>query len=272
MEKMNKSIIIFATLLFMSLCSCSSGSKQTAARVDGIEIDSIVRDSIVALTSDADAPKCEVRLSIQYVKGKNAAKINHAILNAGLLAPDYLFIGDKAIGIKQTVDSFIVKYFSDYKKDYAVLYRADRQHRELYNCYYKLRTSTISEREGVLTYIAHISNYGGGAHESRQTIAKNIDVNTGRILSLDDMFIHGYKDKLMNLIVKKLCERFGVEDLDGLSTKMIFADGNAYIPDNFIIGKDKLTFIYCEDEIAPHEIGEIRVDIDNDDLGKLLKS
>ena len=49
------------------------------------------------------------------------------------------------------------------------------------------------------------------------------------------------------------------------------ADGEVYLSENFILGKDDITFIYGEDEIAPHAVGEIRVKVDLDDLKKFLK-
>ena len=41
-------------------------------------------------------------------------------------------------------------------------------------------------------------------------------------------------------------------------------------PDNFVLGKDEITFIYVEDEIAPHATGEIKVVIPYSDLDHIL--
>ncbi|MBQ3989723.1 MAG: DUF3298 domain-containing protein, partial [Bacteroidales bacterium] len=38
-------------------------------------------------------------------------------------------------------------------------------------------------------------------------------------------------------------------------------DGKIYAPDNFILFKHKIQFIYNPDEIAPHDIGEIKIDV-----------
>ena len=73
------------------------------------------------------------------------------------------------------------------------------------------------------------------------------------------------------MLVAKMAKDFKVKDLEGLQEKSIFVDGQTYLSDNFIYGDDEITFIYCEDEIAPHEIGEIRVDLDIDDLKRLMK-
>ena len=39
----------------------------------------------------------------------------------------------------------------------------------------------------------------------------------------------------------------------------------------FILEKDDIVFIYVEDEIAPHAVGEIRVSLPYSDLDHILK-
>ncbi|MCI6619127.1 MAG: RsiV family protein, partial [Prevotella sp.] len=123
----------------------------------------------------------------------------------------------------------------------------------------------------VLNYIASISTYGGGAYPILQTIAKNFDLKTGRLIHLEDVFVPGYEQPLKDRITEAACKKFKVKDLEELKKAYIFADGNVYVPDNFILTEDDITFIYCEDEVAPHAVGEIRLTFDKDDLSKILK-
>lgn len=262
--------IFLAALAFAALSSCGNKGQQTAS-MDDIKMDSIVADSSASLTAEQGSPKCQVAVSLQYAKGKNADKINAAILGAGILAPDYSPTSGVAKEVKPTVDYFVKKYLEDYKRDYAPLYKDDRNNKQQYECRYRLTTSTLSNKKGILTYIATTNMYGGGMHEVKQTLAKNIDVATGKILTLDDIFIHGFEKKLTDVIVAKLAEKYKVEGLDGLTKKLVFADGQPYASSNFIVGDGKITFIYCEDEIAPHNFGEIRVDVDESDMEGLMK-
>ena len=89
------------------------------------------------------------------------------------------------------------------------------------------------------------------------------------MLTLEDVFISDVAIK--DMIVEKLIKQFDVDSFDQLKEKYIFADGQVYVPDNFILEDDKVTFIYCEDEIAPHEIGEIRVEFDKSDLKSYMR-
>ena len=123
----------------------------------------------------------------------------------------------------------------------------------------------------MLNYIARIYLFGGGEHGITQTIVKNFDVKTGHLYTLDDVFVSGYEIFVKEKIIDKLAGKYDVKSLDELREKYIFADGNVYVPDNFILDDDLLTFIYCEDEIAPHDFGEIRVEFDKGELKKYLR-
>ena len=261
----------FAFLLTTCImCACGGGNGQTA-KFSGMEFDSIVVDSTVALSRSEGAPSCRVAMSVQYAKGEKADYINDTLLRSGILMPDYLSLSDEKLTVKQSVDSFVKRYVSDYLHDYGELYRADTQHASSYNCSYIMKTRTCNGAKNILNYIATIQSYTGGAHEIKQTIARNFDVKTGKMLFLDDLFIEGYETQLTEMLVAKMAKEFKVKNLEGLQEKGVFVDGQTYLTDNFIYGDDDITFIYCEDEIAPHEVGEIRVELDIDDVKRLMK-
>ena len=264
----SKSIV----LLFVSaiLSACGGGNGQTA-KFSGMEFDSIVVDSTVALSHSKGSPTCHVSLSVQFAKGEKAELINDTLLRSGILTPDYLSLGNEKLTVKQAVDSFMNRFVYDYLHDYGDLYRADTKHASSYNCSYIVKTRTCNGAKNILNYIATIQTYAGGAHEIKQTIARNFDVKIGQMLQLDDLFITGADSQLEDIIVAEMADDFDVNDLEGLQEKGVFVDGQVYVPDNFIYGDDDITFIYCEDEIAPHSIGEIRVKIDIDDLKRLMR-
>jgi len=262
--------MIYAALIVLMATGCSHNGNETA-KMDDIEFDSVTVDSTCSLTDAKDAPTCKISLCIQYAKGNKAQMINDTLLRSGILTPDYLSLSHEKITMKEAVDSFVNRYIADYKQDYGQLYREDHEHGASYNCIYKVKTHTENGGNGILNYIASISSYGGGAHGIDQTLVKNFNVKTGHLIGLNDIFVPGYEQDLKDLIIKKMTEKFNVKDLDGLKKQYIFADNNVYISENFILKDDSITFIYCEDEIAPHAVGEIRIGIDKSEIGKLWK-
>lgn len=261
--------IVWAFLSMVLLCAC--GGDKGTAHFDGVEFDSIVIDSVVSLGKSDDSPKCEVKLSIQYAKGEHTQELNDTLLRSGILVPDHFSEGSRSLDVKQVADSFVCKYLSDYLRDYGKLYQEDTEHGASYNCQYFVRTETHNGGNHVLNYIAHVYLFGGGEHGIKQTVVKNLDIKTGHLYTLDDVFVSGYEIFVKEKIIDKLMEKYDVKSLNELRQKYIFADGNVYIPDNFILDGGHLTFIYCEDEIAPHDLGEIRVEFDKEDLKKYMR-
>lgn len=261
---------IFTAIVALAFISCGKNNGKTADSND-MEFDSVVVDSTCTLINSQNSPKCDISIHFQYVKGRNSQTINNTLLRSGILAPDYFSLSKEKLGIKQAIDSFVSKYMLDYKHDYGELYKQDKEHGASYNCSYFVKTKTQKTDDNVLVYIASISSYAGGAHGIEQTLAKNFNTKTGHIIQLKDIFVPGYEQTLKEIIINKLDEKFKANGLDELKKLYIFADNNVYVPDNFIIGDDKITFIYCEDEIAPHAVGEIRIPIDKSDLDKIMK-
>ena len=78
-----KRILIALAVAFGAFAACTN-KKGTTAKIEGLDFDSIVVDTTVALTNDKDAPRCNVTLSLQFAKGNNADKINNALIHAGI--------------------------------------------------------------------------------------------------------------------------------------------------------------------------------------------
>ncbi len=245
--------IAVSTLFILSSCNGKSGTSTNGG--DSIRFDSIKVDSTVWLSEDTAGPRCHVSLSIAYAKGKNAEYINDSIIRSGILSPDYFSVMTSKMSVEQAVDSFITTYLADYKKDYGDLYKEDKTHAASYNCEYIVSTNILQESEKYYAYVANIYSYGGGAHGSSFVIVKNINIKNGKITMLRDIFVPGYEQELNDVLVKKMCKQYEVNNIKELNSKSIFDGIDVYAPENFIIGDKEITFIYSPDEIASHAVG-----------------
>lgn len=263
---------IFAVAAVTAVCSCNGKSDSTRTGSDSLTFDSIKVDTTMSLTEDTAGPRCHIKLSLTYAKGTNADMINDSIIRSGVLSPDFLSITDRHIGVSEAVDSFVTRYLSDYRKFYGELYEADKSNSPSYYCEYQVSSRINQDNPDYYTYLADVYSYMGGAHGSSFVLARNISVKNNRIVTLKDLFVPGYEKRLNAEIIKSLCDKNDVKDLAGLIKKTTIFDGiDVYASDNFIIGKKSITFIYSPDEIACHAVGEIRVEVDNDDIEELFK-
>ncbi|MBR2231893.1 MAG: DUF3298 domain-containing protein [Prevotella sp.] len=263
--------ILFIVLAALIAASCGNKEEKTVTKAEGLDFDSITVDTIAALIQEEGSPSANIHVTMMYAQGDKGTAFNQTIRKGGFLTPDYMGMLSDRLTMKQAVDSFVISYVNDYKRDYAPLFRGDREHRDSYNLTYDCRTYVQNHRGGIVCYIARSTMYGGGEHSVTSTIAKNIEVKTGKVITAADVFAEGFEQPLADLIVKKLCKLQDVKTLKELQEKGFFVDIEPYASDNFILGDGEITFIYVDSEIAPHEAGEIRVTLNDDELESVVK-
>lgn len=264
--------LIVATLLLgvLSLGSCGRNGSKSSTDNLGFTFDSVKIDTIAALVQKEGSPRCELHINMIYAKGDKGDVLNETLIKSGILTPDYLGLVKEKMSVPDAVDSFMTRYIADYRKTFGYIYKQDPTAASL-NTQYDVKTKVEMGRNGVVSYIASTYRYEGGAHGISSTVVKNIDPKTGKVLTLKDVFLTGSNSHLKDLIVEKLQEKANVDNLKALQDKGYFMDMTPYVTDNFILGTDKVIFIYCSDEIAPHVLGEIRVELPVSDIDEYLK-
>ena len=159
----------------------------------------------------------------------------------------------------------------EYKRDYRSLYEVDRNNFDSYNIAYDVNTSIKQGRKGIVVYMAEATYSSGALHETQTLVARNIDMDKKKVLTLDDVLVGGSEKFVAELIVKELCSQRDVDDIKQLNELSIFKGIDPYPSKNFMLEADGVTFIYNADEIATHDIGRILVKIDYSDINPYLK-
>lgn len=263
--------ILAALLLAVALVSCGGGGKR--ASKDGMEMVSTVADTVVMLGADADAPRCSLHIDLQYARGKGAESINRTI--SGLDAMRLRFAGDSIasnLPMTKRVAACVRQSAATYEAFFRPMYEADKEGARQYDYSLMLSTETEILRSGVLVYKVQSCETSGTDYRHEQTDAYNISLTSGRLLTLDDVYVHGYEPTLLRLIVEKIAHKAGTEaDIEALRKEGIFRGVDIYAPRSFIIGRRGLTFVYAPGEIAPHTMGEIRVEVSDGEMEGLLR-
>ncbi len=270
---MKKAIyFIFSAFLVANvLAACGKGKETDNGGQHTLDFDSIVIDTMAHLTNSKTSPIVEIHLNIKYAKGKNADIINDSLLRSGILSPDYISLMPSKLSVANALDSFATKFVQDYKRDFGILYAQDTEHATAYRVQYSNNTFLTQGKNGILNYFSHSYSYSGGAYGMDVLLVKNIDGKTGRILKPTDVFVPGFEQPLADMIVEKLCDLYQVKNLKGLQEKGIFQNMEPYATDNFVLGRDGVDFIYCDSEIAPHAVGQIKISFSYDYVEKVLK-
>ncbi len=99
----------------------------------------------------------------------------------------------------------------------------------------------------------------GAAHGRTQSRYLNYDIPANRVILLSDLFRNGYEKPLLAELKERLKEN-----------PEVFEDADIYIPDNFFISEQGITFVYDVYAVAPFSAGEIEVSFAPYELNELL--
>lgn len=280
---------VFSTLLLM-LAIMSSCQRQSASstEVAGVAFDSIVIDTVSHLKAKQDMPSGELSLHIAYAKplGNDslsvaaAWRINRALLSSDLLMSDFATgirtNTTKGLTAKTYMEKALNLIAANYRKiylaDYTELFKEDPSFSPAYNRSYTVRTQVKQGNDSIVNYLADTYYYDGGAHGQAVTWARNFNRHTGTMVTLASIMRPGYERPLTQMITDDLVRQFKVKNLQQLQdTTTIFMDMKPYIPKNYIIDNKGITFIYCQDEVAAHAVGELRVTLTYKQLANVLR-
>lgn len=255
--------VFIASILVGFLFSC--GNDNGNFRMTDFEEVIVSRD--VPLTGDTDSPRCKISIQLYVAKGDSgkSQSINSTI-------EDKLFDFDN-LPLKQAADSFANVYARNYIDVLRPLYKKDRSDKTRQSWYeyrYNVSTEVSKGRDDIIVYTIKSEWYEGGAHGLSQKHVVNFDVNTGKRLAASDVFVPGYETKLTEILLKSLKDKVGAKTITELHDKGYLYSMDMFVPENFIIGEDHITFIYNVYEIAPFAEGMTELSIDYSELKDIL--
>lgn len=253
--------ILCVSAIMICIMSCN-GEKISSLNVNTFE-----KSKSEYLTDDVNSSKCSVDLFISYIHGNDslANKINKVI--------EKKLFGITDIKLNQAADSFVSQCFTDYKIGLSRFYAEDKNDPtklSWYNYWYKIDTDVQQEKSEILTYIIRREYFEGGAHSIKTIQVINFDNATGNVININNVFAAGSENKLIDILLDKLKGQVGVNSINDLRQKGYLLSSDMYIPENFIIGEDDITFIYNVYELAPYEKGIIKIKIPYDEIKDIL--
>lgn len=267
MKKRNQApyVAVFCLAACFLLAGCD-GQKQ----FDSDAIKSVKVEEEAHLEDNATSPSCKFAIDYSYLAATDAAdsimrRINEAALSASL-GKEYARLEPAA-----AVDSFKNAYISYYRKEVSELYEEDVRNGtsagdlpSWYNYEYSLTTEFSDGKEGVLNYTSKTFEYTGGAHPNEWGKWLNFDKANGRALSMDDVFIPAAEPSICEMLLDALIEEMSIrlendkiKTLEDLQNEGILNSTNIYIPENFLLKKNEVSFLYNKYDIAPYATGTI---------------
>ena len=271
-----------AIILLMMLLSTWLGGCGLMEKYDDSPYKHIFKEEEAHLTEDASSPFCDFSVDYTYLdeEGDSIATLINRTIQGEFLGNDYA-----SLTPEEAVDSFMNVYIRDYRKETGELYQVDRakgtSDEEIpawYNQTYSLVTFIEEGHGGIINVSANVFVDTGGAHPHQWSQWLNFDFESGNLLTKDDVFLASAKADIERMLLDHLmlmqAEIYpdeSLKTLEDLQQKGFLQMTNMYIPDNFLLHKEGVSFLFNRYDIAPYSAGEIVIEIPYEEIGYCLK-
>ena len=255
--------LLYSAAIVLFLCACSQER-------DAITFETVTVDKTVALSNDSVPPMCSVTIRLEEAtpeSGRAGEIINATVTERLLRRSDD--------GIRQAAEAFATDYTDNYVKSLLPLYNQDRRDpnkHAWYHYHYIINSHTQPGSKGTVAYLTDINSREGGNHVVSQQVVMNFEAATGRLLTINDIFVDGFEIRLNPILLKALKEKTGLSSMKALHDKGYLHGMDIYVPENFILSNDAITFIYNPDEIAPYSVGSTELTIAYAAIDNILRS
>ena len=239
-----------------------------------VETEQITAEQVVYLT-DAHTDSLYLDFEIEYptrMPSEEALAIVQKSIKTSLFGERY-----EQMPLKEAMEAYIMMCKQEYIANNRALAEQTLENEEdeefgMVLCEEQVMTGRVVYTDKkVLSYEIEQYVYMGGAHGMNTRHCYNYCMETGMLLSEEDLFAEDAMPELVQLLRNALVEQN--EEFDSAEA-MIAAgfDVEKVVPNgNFYFSEDGITWVYTPYEIAPYVYGETQIFIDNSLLEKLRK-
>ena len=269
-----KRILYILAISIIALVGCNGSNKasdatsnaaQQSDKQDVVQI-AFATSKVDTTVANANGIKCQITVNLHYAKGGAVADaINAAVLNCGLF-PKECAGGSKATDMPNKARDIANHYIKSFLEDDIVTPSEDSQF------YYESNSKVSFGRDSIINYQVGYDSFMGGVRNNYQMVSLNFEPKTGKLIKLKDFVKPEAEGKITDMIVADIAKQFEWASLQELQDNhMIFSEFDPYIPENFVIGRDSVEFIYNCEEVAHYAVGAIVVKFAYKDLEGCLQ-
>ncbi len=259
-------------LLMVAFTMASCNGNKAGENME-ITTDSVRIERVDLLNNDTSRA-CSVTIQFSYVTHAREAGLKDSInreLVRELLGSRY-----EKMEVAQAVDSFTTNYIASYKKEMAQLLEGESAHLfegavAVFNYQKMLNNRMIYNRYNLVTFRADLYEYTGGAHGMSNSFLFNFDLNTGKRITLNDVFIDKYEERLNEMLTRQLMKNNKVNSVKELEELGYFITSPIFPAENFYFDKNDMVFLYNPYEIAPYAMGTTEIKLSVSELDFLIR-
>ena len=281
---MKKRTILNTALACGAVACISLQSCQNTETAKPAKVSSIQADTLIALKAgDEASPKCKVSIDYMYLEAGNEKDSISGIINSRIQS---IAFGDDYSKMKpdEAIDAVVNKYTQNYRKDLTKFYEADLHNGmkpedipAWYNYEYEITSEVSLNNDSIWNFSVTTFMNTGGAHPNTNLKWANLLAKSGKVLTKDVVFRKDKEKDIIELIMKHLIDEVNqrletdtITSIEGLKQNGALLDVDLYIPDNFLILEDRISFLYNRYDIAPYSMGEFIIDVPYAEIETML--
>ena len=283
---MNKKKLLKATIILYAIITCFTlqGCTENKSGIKKGEISSIQADTSVFLkVGNEKSPTCNVTIDFMYLRPSSEEDSLSTKINEHLQRITFGTSCNK-LQPEASIKAMRDNYITSYRNELLPYYEADLKNGVLpeempgwYNYEYNISSELKIARDSILNYsVTHFENTGG-AHPNTFMNWRNINANTGKILTKADVFTKDSDKQIIDLITKQLVaeankrlETDTITNLQGLWDNGVLLNIDLYVPNNFLITDQGVTFLYNRYDIAPYVFGDFQLNVPYAEIENLM--
>lgn len=281
---MKKRTILNAALACGAVACLSIQSCQNTETAKPAKVSSIQADTLVALKAgDKASPKCKVSIDYMYLEAGDEKDSISDIINSKIQS---IAFGDAygKMTPKEAIPAVVGKYTKDYRDKLTKFYEADIHNGvkpedipAWYNYEYEITSELSLNNDSIWNFSVSTFMDTGGAHPNTTIKWANLLARSGKVLTKDVVFRKDKEKEIVGLIMKHLIDEVNqrletdtITSIEGLKENGALLDVELYIPDNFLLLEDRISFLYNRYDIAPYSMGEFIIDVPYAEIETML--
>lgn len=130
------------------------------------------------------------------------------------------------------------------------------------NWVFEMKIDVLLNRPSLVSLRINKLEFTGGAHANSWTNYLTVDLTTGKVVDLKELFIDDFESQLLTISEAAFKRTVNLDaDTNLVETHYEFSTGEFMLPPNFSVGTDGLHFYYNPYDLGPFALGAISFEI-----------
>ena len=263
MINMKTGKIIIATVALLAITACAEKGDKYAFQY-------VTFKEELPYTQRKEHPSCVFDLRVLKAHGTDTV-----FADAFNVDISYYLFGKRTTAVRGAmitfIDSIIELFKEENKEEIRFAKEEGYEPREI-DYEYVINTEVhYGNNRDIIGHFINMYQYTGGAHGGTFITCRNLRLEDGSVVTLDNYFKPGYEEVLIPVLEKKLLEYAECGSRDELDEHGYFSNEPMFVSENFEIRQDTIDFIYNQYDIAPYSTGITTLSVANDEIRSILR-